>query len=292
MVPWIELAIGCYFAYTVWYAISTENYFTVPFLLLFVLGYWYTGLLSLLQGRFERSGNAGRSCMRSRTRSGSDAAVVVVADIIKGEIRMRQFVAALLCVVSSVAAQAMDSVPRAEYHARRVALAEKLHGGVAVLFAAEEPVLDFMPYRQDSDFFYLTGWTEPGAALVVIGAGPETVVPRSGEHVPAHLYREILFLPSRNLVIEKYTGVKMDATTPGAAGEAAVDTVQPLNQLPEVLGQFVAEDRRRGRSLWTQTDMPAATAVVSFLGPTLGVDTTAVRAQDVRELTMALRTVK
>jgi cellulose synthase/poly-beta-1,6-N-acetylglucosamine synthase-like glycosyltransferase len=59
IVPWIELAIGCYFTATVWYAISSENYFTVPFLLLFVLGYWYTGLLSLLQGRFER--NSGTS---------------------------------------------------------------------------------------------------------------------------------------------------------------------------------------------------------------------------------------
>ena len=29
----------------------------MPFLLLFVLGYWYTGLLSLLQGRFERGGS-------------------------------------------------------------------------------------------------------------------------------------------------------------------------------------------------------------------------------------------
>jgi cellulose synthase/poly-beta-1,6-N-acetylglucosamine synthase-like glycosyltransferase len=54
IVPWIELLIGCYFALTIWYAISNENYFTVPFLLLFVVGYWYTGLLSLLQGRFER----------------------------------------------------------------------------------------------------------------------------------------------------------------------------------------------------------------------------------------------
>ena len=26
----------------------------MPFLCLFVLGYWYTGLMSLLQGRFER----------------------------------------------------------------------------------------------------------------------------------------------------------------------------------------------------------------------------------------------
>ncbi|WP_263385014.1 cellulose synthase family protein [Granulicella arctica] len=60
IVPWIELAIGCYFTGTVWYAISTENFFTVPFLLLFVLGYWYTGLLSLLQGRFERNANPGQ----------------------------------------------------------------------------------------------------------------------------------------------------------------------------------------------------------------------------------------
>jgi cellulose synthase/poly-beta-1,6-N-acetylglucosamine synthase-like glycosyltransferase len=60
IIPWIELAIGSYFALTVWYAISTENYFTVPFLVLFVFGYWYTGLLSLLQGRFERFGTAGQ----------------------------------------------------------------------------------------------------------------------------------------------------------------------------------------------------------------------------------------
>ncbi|MGZ4787138.1 MAG: glycosyl transferase family 2, partial [Terriglobales bacterium] len=55
-VPYLELAIGGYFALTVWYAISNENYFTVPFLFLFVVGYWYTGLMSLLQGRFERFG--------------------------------------------------------------------------------------------------------------------------------------------------------------------------------------------------------------------------------------------
>ncbi len=59
IIPRIELAIGCYFAATVWYAVASENYFTVPFLLLFVLGYWYTGLLSLLQGRFDRLSTGG-----------------------------------------------------------------------------------------------------------------------------------------------------------------------------------------------------------------------------------------
>jgi cellulose synthase/poly-beta-1,6-N-acetylglucosamine synthase-like glycosyltransferase len=52
-VPWIELLIGSYFALTVYYAVEIENYFTIPFLLLFVLGYWCTGLMSLLQGRFS-----------------------------------------------------------------------------------------------------------------------------------------------------------------------------------------------------------------------------------------------
>jgi cellulose synthase/poly-beta-1,6-N-acetylglucosamine synthase-like glycosyltransferase len=51
-VPWIELLIGTYFALAIFYAIDNENYFTVPFLLLFVVGYWVTGLMSLLQGRF------------------------------------------------------------------------------------------------------------------------------------------------------------------------------------------------------------------------------------------------
>jgi cellulose synthase/poly-beta-1,6-N-acetylglucosamine synthase-like glycosyltransferase len=51
-VPWVEIVIGSYFALTVIYAVQNENYLTVPFLLLFVIGYWYTGLMSLLQGRF------------------------------------------------------------------------------------------------------------------------------------------------------------------------------------------------------------------------------------------------
>src|ERR1700684_2214232 len=86
-------------------------------------------------------------------------------------------------------AHSVEKQPSAVYHARRVALAAKLHGGVAVLFAAEEPLLDFMPYRQDSDFYYLTGWTEPGAALMVVG----------GASGSSQSYKEILFLPTRKL---------------------------------------------------------------------------------------------
>ena len=54
LVPWFELLVGSYFALMCWYAYSSENYWTIPFLMLFVLGYWYTGMMSLLQGRFDR----------------------------------------------------------------------------------------------------------------------------------------------------------------------------------------------------------------------------------------------
>jgi cellulose synthase/poly-beta-1,6-N-acetylglucosamine synthase-like glycosyltransferase len=54
LAPWIELFIGCYFFAAILYTFSNHNYFTAPFLILFVIGYWYTGLMSLLQGRFER----------------------------------------------------------------------------------------------------------------------------------------------------------------------------------------------------------------------------------------------
>jgi cellulose synthase/poly-beta-1,6-N-acetylglucosamine synthase-like glycosyltransferase len=54
LAPWIELIIGGYFALAIVYCFSNHNYFTAPFLILFVIGYWYTGLMSLLQGRFER----------------------------------------------------------------------------------------------------------------------------------------------------------------------------------------------------------------------------------------------
>ena len=98
---------------------------------------------------------------------------------------------ALLALAALPFAQALEKQPASVYHARRLALATKLHGGAAILFAGEEPLLDFMPYRQDEDFFYLTGWNEPGAALLILADAPDVDPKRS--------YREVLFLPSRNL---------------------------------------------------------------------------------------------
>jgi cellulose synthase/poly-beta-1,6-N-acetylglucosamine synthase-like glycosyltransferase len=52
--PYAEILLGVYFAAAVVYAIQNENYATVPFFLLFVWGYLYTGLMSLVQTYAER----------------------------------------------------------------------------------------------------------------------------------------------------------------------------------------------------------------------------------------------
>jgi cellulose synthase/poly-beta-1,6-N-acetylglucosamine synthase-like glycosyltransferase len=47
--PIIELALGLYFTATVFYALVHQIYGTLPFLMLFQVGFLYTGLLSILQ---------------------------------------------------------------------------------------------------------------------------------------------------------------------------------------------------------------------------------------------------
>jgi Xaa-Pro aminopeptidase len=193
---------------------------------------------------------------------------------------------ALIGMVAGTATQsvrALEKQPASVYHARRMALAAKLHGGVAVLFAAEEPLLDLTPYRQDEDFYYLTGWTEPGAALLVVADAPTATQPRG--------YREILFLPTRDLRMEKYTGAKLDAASAGVAQATGVDYVQQLTDLPAALNGLIDKDRRLMANVWMQPTAPEASALLKFTAATLGMDSLPM-ARDVTTPTAELRVVK
>jgi hypothetical protein len=47
--PLVELALGLYFTATVFYALANQIYGTLPFLVLFQVGFLYTGLMSVVQ---------------------------------------------------------------------------------------------------------------------------------------------------------------------------------------------------------------------------------------------------
>jgi Xaa-Pro aminopeptidase len=139
--------------------------------------------------------------------------------------------------------------------------------------------MEYQDYRQDEDFYYLTGWNEPGAALIVADAVPARV----GK--PALPYREVLLLPERNLRDELFTGVKLDATSPNVTGSTGVREVRSIRDLPGILGE------RGLRAVWTQLDSVPAKAALAFAQSNLGSGDT-VQAQDIGELTRVLRSFK
>jgi len=193
-------------------------------------------------------------------------------------------IAAVLAFSLVPFAHSLDRQPASVYHARRAAMAARLRGGVAVFFAAEEPQLDFMPYRQDADFYYLTGWNEPGAALLIVGDAPQAPTPRG--------YKEVLFLPTRDLRMETYTGAKLDAASPSVIEATGVDAALPMTDLATALNRLIAGDRRLARNVWAQPGSPQVKALLGFTSLTLGLEATSVAPHDATELTQQLRVVK
>jgi hypothetical protein len=47
--PYVEILFGLYFVTMVVFAIETSNFFAIPFLLLFVFGYWWAGFSTIYQ---------------------------------------------------------------------------------------------------------------------------------------------------------------------------------------------------------------------------------------------------
>jgi Xaa-Pro aminopeptidase len=65
--------------------------------------------------------------------------------------------------------------PAEEYAARRAKVIEQIGDGVAIVLGTTEPPGE-MPFRQNSQFFYLTGVTEPRASVIIDGRAHTTTV--------------------------------------------------------------------------------------------------------------------
>ncbi|MES2179429.1 MAG: aminopeptidase P family protein [Gemmatimonadota bacterium] len=76
---------------------------------------------------------------------------------------MRRFVFAMLCAPALLAAQ-----QQLEFAGRRAELAGKLPDGVFIALGAHEPPQDYLTFVQAPAFYYLTGFKEPDAALLMI----------------------------------------------------------------------------------------------------------------------------
>ena len=149
------------------------------------------------------------------------------------------FFVSLFLLLADAPNFALDRQPNSDYHARREALARKV-GGVVVLFAPmeSEGPNDLYGFRQEDNFYYLSGLTEPGSALLIAPAA------ESNAEKPAHPYTEILFLPPRNLTQEKWTGPKLGPEHPDAPKITGFDRVENMPKLPEEVIKLVPSGTR------------------------------------------------
>ena len=109
---------------------------------------------------------------------------------------------------------------------RRQQFLQALGGAAAVIPAAlaqkHHADVEF-PFRQDSDFWYLTGFDEPGAVALFLPHRPENPF--------------VLFVPAKDPLVEVWDGFRWG--TEGAVAQFGADLAHPLDQLEELLPEYL-----------------------------------------------------
>ena len=164
--------------------------------------------------------------------------------------------------------------------ARRARLAQAMQAGVAVVPTAPERLRNrdtHYPYRFDSHFYYLTGFPEPEAALVIVGGGK----PRS-----------LLFCREKNEERETWDGFRYG---PALARERfGFDEALPISQLDAKLAELLADQPALhypvgGDAAWDARAMGWLNAVRANARAGVGAPE---RVHDVRALIDEMRLVK
>ncbi len=151
--------------------------------------------------------------------------------------------AAVLVGALLAPAASPSSISLPEFHARRDKLRKNLHGALILLGAPVEPDNNLIPWHQETNFLYLTGWREPGARLILT---PDA---------------EFLFLPHHNEHLEHYTGARLSAEDPNAAARAGFDTVLPVEKFEQQLALALAS----GPDVYIELNSSGAALLKPFL---------------------------
>jgi len=111
--------------------------------------------------------------------------------------------------------------PPEEFAARRARVAAALGDGVAIVLGTTEPAGE-MPFRQNSQFFYLTGVAEPRAIVIIDGRTKTTTVFLQPRTVKQETSRDG---PGLGPGPETATAIGVDAALPRAELTAAITAI-------------------------------------------------------------------
>jgi Xaa-Pro aminopeptidase len=140
---------------------------------------------------------------------------------------MRNF-AAVACLLVSVAGAAAQEITPAEYKTRRADLRKAMGQAVFISIGAVEGEHGDLRagFFQDPNFYYLTGWTEPGAILVLTPT------------------KETLLIPRRDPEREKWTGAKLGPDSPDVQKLTGIETIAPAESFEATLPSLISEASR------------------------------------------------
>ncbi len=161
---------------------------------------------------------------------------------------------------------------------RRRKIRKSIMGDAALFMGNPEVVASrdvYHPYRQNSDFFYLTGIEEPGCALLILGnnKGP----------------RSILFLRDRDESIEQWVGERIGISR--AKRRYGFDEVKDINEIEETLLEYIKTQHKLYYALGSDDSIDAfiSEALKTSVGPNPNFPVT---LSDSRVLTSPLRLIK
>jgi Xaa-Pro aminopeptidase len=130
---------------------------------------------------------------------------------------MRRFLAVVLLLAPFSTAK----IPLDEFSARRASLRKSLDG-VMVLFARTEGSDEVFRVHPDPNFYYLTGWGQPGAVLLLTPT------------------EETLFLPHHDLRVEHFQGKRSSAEDADVHAATGFDSVLPREKFESELDKALS----------------------------------------------------
>src|SRR6202171_6107340 len=143
----------------------------------------------------------------------------------------------LACLAPARAQQRRDREPNSVYAERRAKLAAQIDAPVVLwgLTGREESSQAYI-FAQEENFYSLTGHNEEGAGLVILpsarrAAPAQSLQGNEEEETP----NEILFLPAKNPLKEKWNGVRISPSDPGIEARTGFATVKPFSEMHATL---------------------------------------------------------
>ncbi len=210
-------------------------------------------------------------------------------------VRRLALIATLLCSLPAILPAQVGSpagpVPVEYLTARRAELLKRMGNGIAVIPSAEKRSIEGdypqdSDYRENNDFFYLTGIESPESWLVLVAR--DTLAPQ--------IY---LYLPARDSMAERWTGARL-GPGPEATQVTGIDDTRDAALAEKQLRSMVRTSKARGGSLYLLLGQQAASdtffqqlalgsgAGVTDLRPSLAAMRLVKDADELRRMRMAI----